>query len=67
VQVDDLVAFIAHVKGELQGSGKPVPPVYGVSQSLGSLVTCYAATKVPLDGIVLHSALIDVEWTPTLR
>jgi alpha-beta hydrolase superfamily lysophospholipase len=65
--VDDLLAFIAHVKGELQASGKPVPPVFGFAQSLGGLVTCYAATKVHLDGLVLHSALIDVEWTPVLR
>lgn len=63
--VDDLEAFIEAVrKGQ-----PPDRPIFVGGQSMGGLIAAHVACRpgCTLNGLVLSSALVDVEWTPVLR
>eukprot|EP00877_Chromochloris_zofingiensis_P002614 jgi/Chrzof1/12353/Cz06g31170.t1 len=65
--VDDLLLFakVVHDRG---GDNEAVPRFLG-GQSMGALVAAHAAIQKPGHwvGLILHSAAIDVNWTPVLR
>ena len=63
--MEDLEAFTAEVRAH-QPAGIPL---FLGGQSMGGLVTLTAAARArtPLAGLVLTSALVDIEWTPVLR
>ena len=64
-QVDDLDAFVADVIAQYP----PGTPVFQGAQSMGGLMTLHSALRSQsrLRGIVLTSALVNVQYTPILR
>ena len=64
-QVEDLDAF-ARIVAAKQPTGTPV---FLGGQSMGGLVALHSALSgaVPWHGLILTSALVDVEWTTTLK
>ena len=63
--MDDLDAFVADVIAEYP----PNMPIFQGAQSMGGLMTLLAVLRNQsrLRGVVLTSALINVQYTPILR
>lgn len=65
VQLDDFY----HHRNEVAKTYDPLPPCFSMGQSMGGLVAAQAVLKQQelWAGLILHSALVDIEWTPVLK
>lgn len=63
--MDDLDAFV----GEVIAQYPPGTPIFQGAQSMGGLMTLHSVLRDQsrLRGVVLTSALINVQYTPILR
>lgn len=64
--VDDVYAF---VEAEVVPIVQPGSKLFIGGQSLGGLVSAHSVLRKPQmwSGLILHSAALDVVWTPILR
>ncbi len=65
-QVDDVFKFLSVIESR---AGGKLPTLFIGGQSLGALVATHAVMRQQgrWAGLILHSAALDVVWTPVLR